>query len=97
MRPFNGLELKIARILYLFLRCYLAFWVIKNYSPLMIDEDLDPRNPTRKPKSLDSYSIDELHTYIDILKSEITRVELDIQKKKAHRDAVAGLFKSKGD
>lgn len=63
----------------------------------MIDDDLDPRKPIRKPKPLDHYSVDELYAYIEILKSEIARVEVDIQKKKSHRDAIAGLFKTKGD
>ncbi len=61
----------------------------------MHDDDLDPRNPVRKPKILDSYSLDELAEYISILKAEITRVEGEIVKKKQHRDAVAGLFKAK--
>lgn len=65
------------------------------YHTHMHDDDLDPRNQTRKPKSLDSYSLDELAEYINILKSEIVRVESEIAKKKQHRDAVAGLFKAK--
>lgn len=61
----------------------------------MIDDDLDPHKPVRKPKSLDNYSVDELYAYIEILKSEIVRVEIDISKKKSHRDAISGLFKPK--
>jgi uncharacterized small protein (DUF1192 family) len=63
----------------------------------MHDNDLDPRNPVRKPKSLDSYSLDELAEYIDILKAEIIRVEAEMVKKKQHRDAIAGLFKTKDE
>jgi uncharacterized small protein (DUF1192 family) len=61
----------------------------------MHDDDLDPRNPVRKPKSLDNYSLDELASYIDILKAEISRVENEIVKKKSHRNAISGLFKIK--
>jgi uncharacterized small protein (DUF1192 family) len=64
---------------------------------MMMDDDLDPKHKTRKVKSLDAHSIDELKEYIDILKSEIIRVESEIQKKILHRDAVSGLFKSKGE
>ena len=61
----------------------------------MVDEDLDPRTPKKKLKPLDNYSIDELKEYIENLKAEIERCENEIVKKKAHKDAVSTLFKTK--
>jgi uncharacterized small protein (DUF1192 family) len=39
-------------------------------------------------------SVEELADYIDDLKAEIRRVEENMQKKKAHLAAAAGLFKT---
>jgi uncharacterized small protein (DUF1192 family) len=58
------------------------------------DEDLDPLTKRRKPRPLDKMSIAELEDYIADMKTEITRVEADIEKKKAHKDAISSLFKS---
>lgn len=57
------------------------------------DDDLDPLTKRRKPRPLDNMSIAELEEYIEDLKAEITRVEADIVKKKAHKDAISSLFK----
>jgi uncharacterized small protein (DUF1192 family) len=57
------------------------------------DDDLDPLTKRRKPRPLDNMSIAELEEYIEELKAEITRVEADIVKKKAHKDAISSLFK----
>lgn len=63
----------------------------------MFDDDLDPKTKRLKPRSLDKLSIDDLKTYIDDLKAEITRVEDDIAKKEAHKNAISNLFKKKED
>ena len=47
-----------------------------------------------KPKNLDPMSVEDLAEYIEELKAEIRRVEENMQKKKAHLSAAAGLFKS---
>lgn len=58
----------------------------------MFDDDLDPR--TKKPikKDLTKMSIEELEEYINAMKEEISRVEEEIKRKKAHRDAAAAAF-----
>lgn len=58
------------------------------------DKDDQPRNQPRKPRPLDNMSIEELERYIGDMKDEIVRVEGEIARKKAHRDAVSSLFKS---
>lgn len=60
----------------------------------MFDDDLDPLTKKRKLRPLDKMSVAELEQYIADLKEEIIRVEADIAKKKAHKDAVSSLFKS---
>lgn len=63
----------------------------------MFDDDLDPKTKRLKPRSLDKLSIDDLQNYIADLKTEITRVEDDIAKKEAHKNAISNLFKKKED
>ncbi|MEK7802623.1 MAG: DUF1192 domain-containing protein [Pseudomonadota bacterium] len=63
----------------------------------MFDDDLDPKTKRKKPRNLDNLSIDDLKIYIDDLQSEITRVKADIEKKQAHINAAASLFKKKED
>lgn len=58
------------------------------------DDDLDPKNKRIKPRSLDNMSVAELEQYITDMKAEIVRVEENIRKKQAHKDAVSSLFKS---
>jgi uncharacterized small protein (DUF1192 family) len=60
----------------------------------MDTDDLEPRKAKPQPKNLDPMSVEELAAYIDDLKAEIRRVEENMAKKKAHRVAAAGLFKS---
>lgn len=57
------------------------------------DDDLDPQTKRRKPRPLDTLSIAELEQYIADMRAEIARVEADIAKKKAHKDAISSLFK----
>lgn len=59
----------------------------------LLDEDLDPKTAPKGPKKLDSCSIDELFDYINSLKSEILRVEAEIEKKKARLAAAESFFK----
>lgn len=63
----------------------------------MFDDDLDPKTKCLKPRSLDKLSVDDLREYITDLKAEITRVEDDISKKEAHKNAISNLFKKKED
>lgn len=60
----------------------------------MFDEELDPKTKKPKPRNLGQMSISELQDYITDLKAEITRVEGDIEKKKASQAAAAAIFKS---
>ena len=60
---------------------------------MLFDDNLDPQKQSKKPRSLDKMSIEELENYIAELKDEILRVEDDIKKKKAHREAAASIFK----
>lgn len=58
-------------------------------------EDLPkPKPETKFPRNIVDMSVGELQDYIGELKAEITRVEADIAKKKASRDAAASIFKS---
>lgn len=61
---------------------------------MIFDDETDPK--TRKPKlrPLDKMSVEELKAYVDDLKTEITRVEVEIGAKQKHKDAVSALFKS---
>jgi uncharacterized small protein (DUF1192 family) len=60
----------------------------------MDTDDLEPRKAKPQPKNLDPMSVEELAAYIEDLKAEIRRVEENMQKKKAHLSAAAGLFKT---
>jgi len=60
----------------------------------MDTDDLEPRKAKPKLKNLDPMSVEDLSEYIEELKAEIRRVEENMQKKKAHLSAAAGLFKA---
>jgi uncharacterized small protein (DUF1192 family) len=60
----------------------------------MDTDDLEPRKAKPKLKNLDPLSVEDLMEYIEELKAEIRRVEENMQKKKAHLSAAAGLFKT---
>lgn len=64
---------------------------------MFADDDLDPKTKRLKPRNLDNLSIDDLKTYINDMQVEIQRVEADIVKKEAHKNAISGLFKKKED
>jgi len=59
----------------------------------MFDNELEPQKQPKKLRVLDDMSIDELEAYIQEMKDEIARVEADIKKKKAHKDAISSMFK----
>jgi uncharacterized small protein (DUF1192 family) len=58
------------------------------------EEDESPIKRRRlEPLLLDSLGIEELHSYIDELRTEIARVEADIGRKGSHRSAADAFFK----
>lgn len=59
----------------------------------MFDEEIDPKKKKPGPKPLDIMSVKELEDYIGDLKAEITRVEGEISKKNAHKNAASAFFK----
>jgi uncharacterized small protein (DUF1192 family) len=61
----------------------------------MDTDDLEPRKAKPKPRNLDPLSVEDLADYIEELRAEIRRVEENMQKKKAHLSAAAGLFKTR--
>ncbi|MCK6419137.1 MAG: DUF1192 domain-containing protein [Alphaproteobacteria bacterium] len=60
----------------------------------MIFDDLPQKKSQDWRKKLVDMSVAELESYIKELREEIVRVEADIIKKKAVRDAAASIFKS---
>ena len=60
----------------------------------MDEDDLEPKKTTTSfvPRVFDTLSIEELTTYIEELKAEITRAEAMIQSKKGFRDTAEGVF-----
>jgi len=58
------------------------------------DDDPPPRKRTRLEKLvLDTLGIEELRDYIDELREEIARVEVDIARKGSHRTAADAFFR----
>jgi uncharacterized small protein (DUF1192 family) len=61
---------------------------------MALEEDAPPLKRRRlEPLLLDSLGIEELRLYIDELKTEIARVEVDIGRKNNHRSAADAFFK----
>jgi uncharacterized small protein (DUF1192 family) len=61
---------------------------------MALEEDAPPLKRRRlDPLRLDSLGIEELRLYIDELKTEIARVEADIERKNTHRSAADAFFK----
>ena len=56
-------------------------------------DDLEPRKQPSKPKDLSAFSIEDLRSYVDLLKAEIARAEATIAKKSAQLDAASSIFK----
>jgi uncharacterized small protein (DUF1192 family) len=61
----------------------------------MAREEDEPLVKRRRlePILLDSLGIEELRSYIEELKTEIARVEADIDRKHGHRSAADAFFK----
>jgi uncharacterized small protein (DUF1192 family) len=63
---------------------------------MIADDDLPRPRPARlQPLVLDMLGIAELEAYIAELRAEIARVEGDITKKGAHRNAADAFFKTR--
>ena len=62
------------------------------WSWIMFDEEEFGKKPVG-PKDLEPLSLDELGDYIADLKAEIARSEGEIERKKAHMNAAASVFK----
>jgi uncharacterized small protein (DUF1192 family) len=63
-------------------------------TPMAIDiDDLEPRQPAKKPKDLSGLAIEELKDYIARLEAEIGRAKDMIAAKEKHRAGAQGLFK----
>ena len=60
----------------------------------MFDDDLDPKKKPPKLKDLEKMSVDELIEYVEVMKTEITRTEAEIAKKKAYASAASSFFKT---
>lgn len=60
---------------------------------MIFDDDTEPKTKKKTLKPLDGYSIDELAAYVADLRTEITRAETEMAKKKNHMAAVDALFK----
>jgi uncharacterized small protein (DUF1192 family) len=56
-------------------------------------DDLEPRQPAKKPKDLSGLAIEELTAYIGVLEAEIVRARDMIAAKQKHRAGAQGLFK----
>ncbi|HEY8190249.1 MAG TPA: DUF1192 family protein [Micavibrio sp.] len=61
---------------------------------MLFDDENTPQNQPKKKRVLDKMSVEELRQYIDDMKEEISRVEQEIARKKAHAAAAASIFKS---
>ncbi|MEM9469520.1 MAG: DUF1192 domain-containing protein [Pseudomonadota bacterium] len=59
----------------------------------MFDEELPIKKKETIERNLEPLSLDELSSYISELKAEITRTEAEIEKKKAHMNDAASVFK----
>jgi uncharacterized small protein (DUF1192 family) len=61
---------------------------------MALEEDAPPVKRRRlEPLLLDSLGIEELRLYIEELRTEIARVEADINRKHGHRSAADAFFK----
>ena len=60
----------------------------------MFDEELPRKKPESEfPRNLENMSVHELEEYIAALSAEISRVQQDMDKKKASQEAAASVFK----
>ena len=56
-------------------------------------DDLEPRQPAKKPKDLSGLAIEELKGYIEMLQAEIVRAQAMIESKEKHRAGAQNIFK----
>ncbi len=61
----------------------------------MLDEEDKPAGGKPKPKNLDAMSVGELKEYVGMLETEIQRVQTEIAKKDASKNAAEALFGKK--
>ncbi len=60
----------------------------------MFNDDLPKLKPEMIfPRNIEDLSVSDLQDYIIELKSEIDRVNIDIEKKKSSQEAAASFFK----
>jgi uncharacterized small protein (DUF1192 family) len=73
----------------------LACHCISDGRRIMLEDDEGPVRKRRRLELLvlDTLGIEELREYIDELKTEIARVEADIDRKQGHRSAADAFFK----
>jgi uncharacterized small protein (DUF1192 family) len=57
-------------------------------------DDLEPRRQPPKPKDLAAYSIEDLRSYVALLKAEISRAEAMIAQKDRQMNAASAIFKT---
>ena len=57
-------------------------------------DDLEPRKGKPQLKNLEPMGLDELREYIARLEDEITRTQIEIDRKEKHRQGLDGLFKA---
>jgi uncharacterized small protein (DUF1192 family) len=58
-----------------------------------IEEEPRPKHRLFSPPKLDGAAAEELRAYIGDLRTEIARVEAELQRKQAHLTAAAAFFK----
>ncbi|GEM_PF-678947 len=61
------------------------------------EDDIDRKTGKPQPRNLTDMSVFELTEYKDDLMAEMARVDGEIQKKSAHKNAVDALFKPKDE
>lgn len=61
---------------------------------MLFDDETDPKTKKPKPRVLDTLSVPDLKEYAVQLKTELSRVEAEIEKKEKYKSAASGLFKA---
>ena len=64
---------------------------------MIYEDDVDRKTGKPQPRNLTDMSVFELTEYKEDLMAEMTRVDTEINKKSAHKDAVDSLCKPKGE
>lgn len=58
-------------------------------------EDLEPRQPSPKPRDLEAMGVEELESYLAELEAEAERVRAAIESKRSYLSNAQGFFKSR--